>query len=154
MTRTQLLCCLYSATFKGFSLYSGVFDFYLNKPVQASDYGRQFYLNLKFFLIKSNYFIWMVLLILPKGTEFLPLTQIFSSLYLCNLMVVNFHTFKLKQFDLIEFIDWKIQRTTSGCKYIGIKVSECDKNSTPLLFIQCHLQRVKTLFSCLWFLSQ
>ena len=42
---------------------------------------------------------------LPKETEFFPLTQIFSSLYIYNLvMELTFDTFKLKLVDLIDFI--------------------------------------------------
>ena len=46
----------------------------------------------------------------------------YSSLYLCNLVtVLTFDTFKLKLFDLVDFIDWNIKGfTTSGCKDIGI----------------------------------
>ena len=40
-------------------------------------------------------------------------------------MVLTFDTFKLKLFDLIDFIGWNIKGyTTSGCKDKDIKTSE------------------------------
>ena len=69
-----------------------------------------------FTFIKWSY--WNV----PKGAEFLPLTQIFSSLYLCSLMVLTFDTFNLKRLTRV-----------------------CDKISTPfcLLLILCYLQGMR-----------
>ena len=73
-------------------------------------------------------------------------TQIFSSLYFCNLvMVFTFNTFKLKLFDLIDFIGWTIKGyTTSSCKDLGIETSEfvtVELNSFLVCcFIHCYLQ--------------
>ena len=78
----------------------------------------------------------------------MPQTQIFSSLYLCNLiMVLTFDTFKLKLFDLT---DWHINGfTTSGCKDIGIETSEFVtielKSFLLCFFIQCYLQRMRLI---------
>ena len=91
---------------------------------------------------------------LPKGTEFLPLTRIFSSLYICNLvMVLTFDTFKLKLFHLIDFIVWNIKGfTTSGSKDIGIlkHYSLWQLNSIPFWSVvlytihwQCYLQSMR-----------
>ena len=68
---------------------------------------------------------------LLKVTEFLALTQIFSYLHLCKLvMVLTFDSLKLKLFDLIDFTGWTIKGyMTSGCKNIRV----CD-NWTQLLF--------------------
>ena len=86
----------------------------------------------------------------------LPETQIFSSIYLCNLiMVLTFDTFKLKLFDLI---DWNINGfTTSGCKDIGIETSEfvtIELNSFLLCFLYSATFKGWDLFSCLWFSTQ
>ena len=107
-------------------------DWYKRRTVQTSDqYKRQTSANVGL----RKKIIWTIKLKkklfpfidwsnknLPKGTEFLPLTQIFSSLYLCNLvMILTFNTFKLKLFDLKDFIGWNIKGfTTSGCKDLGI----------------------------------
>ena len=91
---------------------------------------------------------------LPKGTEFLPLTRIFLSLYICNLvMLLTFDTFKLKLFDLIYIIGWNIKGyTTSGSKDIGIlnHYSLWQLNSIPFWSVvlytihrQCYFQSIR-----------
>ena len=85
-------------------------------------------------------------------------TQIFSSLYFCNLvMVFTFNTFKLKLFDLIDFIGWIIKGyMTSGCKDIGILKHQSLWQLNSTLFWSVVLNSAskdETLFSCLWFSS-
>ena len=63
-------------------------------------------------------------------------------------MVLTFDTFKLKLFDLIDFIGWNIKGyTTSGCKDKGIETSEfvtIELNSKLVCcFIQCYLRRMR-----------
>ena len=80
------------------------------RPLQTSDQCKRRtkknkYLNYKIF----KKFIFLCRLQsnknLPKETEFFPLTQIFSSLYICNLiMVLTFDTFKFKLFYFEDFI--------------------------------------------------
>ena len=99
---------------------------------------------------------------LPKETEFFPLTQIFSSLYICNLiMVLTFDTFKFKLFYFEDFIGWNVK----GLYDIGLQrlrnwnIRVCD-NWTYLLLVCCFIHCTvlpsndETLFSCLWFSSQ
>ena len=65
---------------------------------------------------------------LDKGTvSFLPQTQIFSFIYLCNPMVLSFII------RLIYLTEFTVQKfTTMNCKDIGIKKSEfVKKKSVP-----------------------
>ena len=49
-----------------------------------------------------------------KGIEFLPQTQIFLSLYLCNQMVYTDDISNLDYIDLTEFIVWNIKGLRHG----------------------------------------
>ena len=83
-------------------------------------------------------------------------TQIFSSLYFCNLvMVFTFNTFKLKLFDLIDFIGWNIKGyNKSGCKDLGILKHHHSSIPFWSVFYTVIPSKDETLFSCLWCLSK
>ena len=79
--------------------------------------------------LKKNYFY----LLRPKGSELLPQTQIFQSLYLCNLWY-----FKLRLFDLIEF-----ENKVCGKNLVFLEKLEGNR----IYFDHTHLKKCYTLIS-------
>ena len=121
---------------------------YKRRTVQTSDYykhrnkGKQM---IEFYGMTKIY---------PNAKELSSSHLLYSSLYFATwCMILNFHTFKLKLFDLINGIGWNIkglywveiskvytglkyQRSILGCKCIGVETSEF-VSRTQFLFICC-----------------